>query len=102
MSTNTIVFAVITPPLMILLILALTRGARRAGIGFVSHLKCERCAAEFDYAWIPGVSFTSFVAVGSPTRRIGPSPANRRVRSGDLTLTVYDSALAGIDHERRA
>ncbi len=30
-----------------------------AGLVRVSHLKCGKCGAEFDYAWIPGASFTS-------------------------------------------
>jgi len=36
--------------------------ARRRGPGGIvqlSHLKCTKCSSEFDYAYIPGMSFTS-------------------------------------------
>ena len=65
-STRIIALALITPLLVVLVVFVLTRWARRAGIGCVSHLKCEKCGTEFDYAWIPGISFTS-VSLG-PSR----------------------------------
>lgn len=26
---------------------------------FLSHLVCEKCGGQFDYAWVPGMSLTS-------------------------------------------
>jgi hypothetical protein len=39
------------------LIYARRRGA--GGIVLLSHLRCPKCASEFDYAYVPGMSFTS-------------------------------------------
>ena len=87
-STRIIVLTVITPPLVILVIFGLMRGARWAGIGCVSHLKCEKCGTEFDYAWIPGISFTSV--------RLGPSrwfrcPVCRKFSVFDIWDTRVDA-----------
>jgi hypothetical protein len=42
-----------------------TEGSRAGGLVQLSHLKCEKCGGEFDYAWVP---FGSFTAI-----RLGPS-----------------------------
>lgn len=48
-------------------VLVLALVFRRGGTGLVqlSHLKCPKCTNEFDYAWIPGASITSFRLGGS-------------------------------------
>jgi hypothetical protein len=58
-SAAIIVTAVVVAAAVILFIFARTKRANLAGIVQLSHLKCEKCGTEFDYAWIPGVSFTS-------------------------------------------
>ena len=64
-STAIIVTAVIIAVLVTLFIFALTRVSHSAGIVQLSHLKCKKCGTEFDYAWFPGVSFTSVRLVNS-------------------------------------
>ncbi len=56
-STAIIITAVIIAALVVPLIFVLARNS--AGILQLSHLKCMECGTEFDYAWIPLVSFTS-------------------------------------------
>jgi DNA-directed RNA polymerase subunit RPC12/RpoP len=58
-ATAVIIIAVIIAAIAILFVLARTRMARSSRIVPLSHLKCNKCGTEFDYAWIPGVSFTS-------------------------------------------
>ena len=58
-STAIIITAAIIAALVTLIIFALSRSANLAGIVQLSHLKCKKCGTEFDYAWFPGVSFTS-------------------------------------------
>ena len=50
-----IIVAVIIAVIAIIFVLA----PRLSGIVQLSHLKCTKCGTEFDYAWIPFVSFTS-------------------------------------------
>jgi len=52
-----IVFIIVA--IAILLVFAHRRMARSSGIVPLSHLKCNKCGTEFDYAWIPLASFTS-------------------------------------------
>lgn len=33
--------------------------AGRGGLVQLSHLQCPKCGGQFDYAWIPGGSFTA-------------------------------------------
>jgi hypothetical protein len=86
-STRIIILAVIVPVLAVLFIFILTRWARSASVGFLSHLKCEKCGTEFDYAWIPGVSFTS-VRLGSS--RIFRCPVCRKFSVFDIWDTRVD------------
>jgi len=58
-ATVGIIIVVIIVAIAILLVFAHRRKARSSGIVQLSHLKCKKCGTEFDYAWIPGVSFTS-------------------------------------------
>jgi len=55
-ATVGIIIVVIVAVLAIIFVLA----PRLSGIIQLSHLKCKKCGAEFDYAWIPGISLTSF------------------------------------------
>ena len=45
--------------IIIFLIIARSRRKPVSEIIQLSHLKCRKCNAEFDYAWIPGGSLTS-------------------------------------------
>jgi len=36
-----------------------TGASRAGGLVQLSHLKCEKCGGEFDYAWVPFGSFTA-------------------------------------------
>ena len=54
-----VIIVVIIVAIAILFVFAQTRMGRSSGIVPLSHLKCNKCGTEFDYAWIPGVSFTS-------------------------------------------
>ena len=87
-STAIIITAVIIAVLVTLFIFALTRVAHSPGILQLSHLKCKKCGTEFDYAWIPGVSFTSV--------RLGPSrwfrcPVCRKFSVFDIWDTRVDA-----------
>lgn len=42
-----------------------SRGSTINGPVQLSHLKCPKCNAEFDYAYLPGASFTSVRLGGS-------------------------------------
>ena len=47
---------------IIVVVVSLMSVARRRGAGgavLLSHLKCKKCNSEFDYAFLPGGSFTS-------------------------------------------
>ncbi len=54
-ETEGIIIAVIIVGIGLLFVFA----PRLSRIVQLSHLKCIRCGAEFDYAWIPFLSFTS-------------------------------------------
>jgi len=54
-ATVGIIIAVIIAAIAIIFVLA----PRLSGIVQLSHVKCNKCGTEFDYAWIPGVTFTS-------------------------------------------
>ena len=60
-GTLDIIIAVIIAAIAIIFVLA----PRLSGIIQLSHLKCKKCGTEFDYAWIPGISFTSVRLVNS-------------------------------------
>ena len=44
---------------LVLLYFLLARTVVRGRLSYLSHLKCTKCDCEFDYAWVPGASFTS-------------------------------------------
>jgi hypothetical protein len=54
-ATVGIIIAVIIAVVAIVFLLV----PRLSRIVQLSHLKCVKCGAEFDYAWIPGGSFTA-------------------------------------------
>jgi len=64
-ATAGIIIAVIIAAIAILFVLARTRMARSSCIVPLSHLKCNKCGTEFDYAWIPGASLTSLRLLNS-------------------------------------
>ena len=49
---------------VIIIYLALARRSAVKGPIQLSHLKCPKCNVEFDYAYLPGASFTS-IRLGS-------------------------------------
>ena len=53
--------------ILVIVIAVLLVGQRRGAGGVVqlSHLKCPKCGSEFDYAYVPGASFTSVRLGGS-------------------------------------
>ena len=50
---------------VIILALAVSRRGEAGGLIQQSHLKCPKCSIEFDYAYLPGASFTSVRLGGS-------------------------------------
>jgi DNA-directed RNA polymerase subunit RPC12/RpoP len=58
-ATVGIIIIVIIVVIAILVVFAPRMMARSSRIVPLSHLKCTKCGTEFDYAWIPFVSFTS-------------------------------------------
>lgn len=58
-TTAGIIIIVIIVAAAILVVTVPRRMARSSRIAPLSHLKCTKCGAEFDYAWIPLASLTS-------------------------------------------
>ena len=54
-----VVSAAVLSALFIVFMYTMTRGPHSPAMLQLSHLRCEKCGTEFDYAWLPGVSFTS-------------------------------------------
>jgi prepilin signal peptidase PulO-like enzyme (type II secretory pathway) len=50
---------------LIVVALAVSRRSPVGGPIQLSHLKCPKCGIEFDYAYLPGASFTSIRLGGS-------------------------------------
>jgi hypothetical protein len=74
--------AVIVPVILLVGILVfMLLNLRRAKVippTQLSHLVCPHCELEFDYAWLPGASFTSI--------RLGPLRLFNCPRCGELSL----------------
>ena len=51
--------------IIIIVAMLLTRRGAIAGVVQLSHLRCPKCGSEFDYAFLPGISFTSIRFGGS-------------------------------------
>jgi hypothetical protein len=49
--------------IVILVMVFARRGVK--GLTLMSHLQCPKCGGEFDYVYIPGISFTSIRMGGS-------------------------------------
>jgi len=44
---------------VVVVFMAISRGRVAGGVIQLSHLDCPKCSGEFDYAFLPGGSFTS-------------------------------------------
>jgi hypothetical protein len=71
----------------VLVFLFSARSGDAGGAVQLSHLKCPKCASEFDYAFVPGASFTS-VRLG--TSRYIRCPVCHKWSVFDLRSTRVD------------
>jgi hypothetical protein len=57
-----VLIGIIVAVVILAVVMVLMLRARKGTVGgpvMLSHLKCPKCNTEFDYAYLPGASFTS-------------------------------------------